>query len=101
TQLAEGEAPLAAAQIQLEQALRIRAEIEGELQAAKIASDELDAELRERDSGRLDVEQKLEAARSSLDEARLAAQQVRTRREGVAEQFAATSFQLDELVAQL
>ncbi len=51
-QLADGEAPLAAAQRDLEQALRIRAEIERELQAARIASDELDADLRERDRGR-------------------------------------------------
>jgi chromosome segregation protein len=101
TQLAQGEAPLAAAQTQLELALRIRAEIEGELQAAKIASDELDEKLRARDSGRLDVEQRLEAARASLDEARLAAQQVRIRRESVAEQLAATSFELAALLAQL
>jgi chromosome segregation protein len=100
-QLTEGEAPLAEAQSQLELKLRVRAEIEAELQAAKIASDELDETLRERDSGRLDVEQRLEAARSSLDEARLAAQQVRVRRESVAEQLAATSFELATLLAQL
>jgi chromosome segregation protein len=100
-QLAEGEAPLAEAQTELELKLRIRAEIEGELKAAKIASDELDETLRERDSGRLDVEQRLETARLSLDEARLAAQQVRVRRESVAEQLAATSFELAALLAQL
>jgi chromosome segregation protein len=100
-QLTEGEAPLAAAQTELELKLRVRAEIEGELQAAKIASDELDETLRERDSGRLDIEQRLETARSSLDEARLAAQQVRVRRESVAEQLAATSFELATLLAQL
>jgi chromosome segregation protein len=100
-QLAEGEAPLAAAQTQLEQALRVRAQIEGELQAARIASDELDAQLRDRDSGRLAVEQRVEAARSSLDEARMAASQVRVRRESVAEQLAATNFELAELIAQL
>jgi chromosome segregation protein len=101
TQLEEGEAPLAAAQTQLEHALRVRAEIDGELQAARIASDELDAQLRDRDAGRLAVEQRVEAARSSLDEARLAASQVRVRRESVAEQLAATNFELAELIAQL
>ncbi len=100
-QLAEGEEPLAAAQSQLEQALRVRAEIEAELQAARVAHDELDAQLRERDAGRLAVEQRVEAARSSLDEARLAAQQVRVRRESVAEQLATTNFELAALVAQL
>jgi chromosome segregation protein len=101
SQLAESEAPLAAAQTQLEQALRIRAEIDGELQAARIASDELDAQLRDREAGRLAVEQRLDAARSSLDEARMAASQVRVRRESVAEQLAATNFELAVLLGQL
>jgi len=41
------------------------------------------------------------ALRAGLDEARLAAQQVRVRREGVAEQFAATNFEFAALVAQI
>ena len=101
SQLAEGEAPLAAAQVQLEAALRVRAEIDAELQAARIANDELDAHLRERDSGRLAIEQRVEAARTSLDEARMAASQVRVRRESIAEQLAATSFEIAALIAQL
>jgi chromosome segregation protein len=100
-QLAEGEAPLLASQAQLEQSLRIRAEIEGELQAAKIASDEMEAQLRERESARSAVEQRVETARGVLDEARLAASQVRVRRESVAEQFAATNFELAALLGQL
>jgi chromosome segregation protein len=101
SQLAEGEAPLIAAQSQLEEALRVRAQIEGELQAARIASDELDAQLRERSAAGEQAEQRVDAARSSLDEARLAAQQVRVRRESVAEQLAATNFELATLTAQL
>jgi chromosome segregation protein len=101
SQLADGEAPLAAAQTQLEESLRIRAEIDGELRAARIASDELDAQLRDRNVAREQVEQRVDGARSSLDEARLAAQQVRVRRESVAEQLAATNFELAELLAQL
>jgi chromosome segregation protein len=100
-QLAEGEAPLAAAQTQLEQALRVRAEIDAQLQAARIASDELDAVLRDRDAGRLAAEQRVEASRSMLDEARLAAQQVRVRRESIAEQLATTNFELAALISQL
>ena len=100
-QLAEGEAPLLASQAQLEQSLRIRAEIEGELQAAKIASDEMEAQLRERESARSAVEQRVETARGVLDEARLAASQVRVRRESVAEQLAATNFELTVLLGQL
>ena len=100
-QVAAGDAPLAEAQQQLERALQVRAEIDGELQAARIASDELDAVLRERDAARADVEQRVEEARAGLDAARLAAQQVRIRRESVAEQFAAANFALADLMAQL
>jgi len=100
-QLADGEAPLAAAQSELERALRLRAEIDAELQAARIASEELDAQLRDREAGRLAVEERVDAARSRLDEARLAAGQVRVRRESIAEQLAATTFELAALLAQL
>jgi chromosome segregation protein len=100
-QLAQGEAPLAAAQQQLEHFLQQRANVEAELQAARIASDELESQLRERDSARADAEARVEAARGALDEARLATQQVRVRRESVAEQLAATSFEFDALRAQL
>ena len=64
TQMAEGEAPLAEAQAQLERELQQRAQIDGELRAARIASDELDALLREHDAARLAVEQRVEAARA-------------------------------------
>jgi chromosome segregation protein len=100
-QLAAGDAPLAEAQQQLERALQVRAEIDGELQAARIASDELDAVLRDRDAARSAIEQRVEEARTALDAARLAAQQVRIRRESVAEQFAAANFELAQLMAQM
>jgi chromosome segregation protein len=100
-QLADSDAPLAASQSELEQALRHRAAVEGELQAAKIASDELDAHLRELDTARVDVDQRVESARAALDDARLAAQQVRIRRESVVEQFTATGFELAALMAAI
>lgn len=100
-QLVEVEAPLADAQQQLQGKLRLRADIEFELRAARIASDELDALLREHDAVRMTVEQRLEAARTGLDQARLAAQQVRVRREGVAEQLAATNYEFAGLAAQI
>jgi chromosome segregation protein len=100
-QLSQGEAPLAAAEAQLEQALQRRAAVEGELQAARIASDELESQLRERDAARLAAEERVEAARGALDEARLATQQVQVRRESVAEQLAATSFEFEALLAQM
>ena len=100
-QLQSGEAPLTALQEQIETALQVRAQIERELQAAKIASDELDAHLHNREARRVAIDERVETARLGWDEARLAAQQVRVRRESIAEQFAATSFVLDELLGQL
>ena len=101
SQIADGEAPLAEAQLKLEHELRQRAQVEEELRAARIASDELDALLREHDAARFAVEQRLEAARAALDAARLATQQVRVRREGVAEQLAATNYEFAALTAQI
>jgi chromosome segregation protein len=100
-QLADGEAPLSALQEQNESALAVRAQIEGELHAAKIASDELDALLRDREAARGAIEQRVDGARTAMDEARLAAQQVRVRRESIAEQLAATTFELTALLSAL
>ncbi len=100
-QLSEGEAPLTGLLAKLEQALEVRVQIEDELTAARIASDELDALLRDRESQRAAVEERVDSARAAMDEARLAAQQVRVRRESVAEQLAATHFELAALLAGL
>ncbi|MDP9013443.1 MAG: chromosome segregation protein SMC [Pseudomonadota bacterium] len=101
TQLANGEAPLAALHVQIEAALQVRAQVETELQAAKIASDELDALLRDREAHHGTIAERLETVRAALDDARLAAQQVRVRRETVAEQLAATGFELAALLELL
>jgi chromosome segregation protein len=100
-QLADGVAPLAALQGELERALGLRAQVETELHAARVASEELDALLREREAHRASIDERVESARAALDEARLAAQQVRVRRESIAEQLAATSFELSVLLAGL
>src|SRR6202040_2993060 len=100
-QLAEGEAPLAALQGQMESALQVRVQIEGELHAARIASGELDAVLRDRETHRGGIEERVEAARTAMDDTRLAAQQVRERRGTGAEQLSAAGFALADLVTQL
>jgi chromosome segregation protein len=100
-QLAAGEEPLALLQEQIESSLQVRANIENELLAAKIATDELDALLRDRDTHRSRIEERVESARTAMDEARLAAQQVRIRRETVAEQLTATTFELGALLEQM
>jgi chromosome segregation protein len=100
-QLAAGAEPLARLQDQIEVALRDRAQVEGELQAAKIAADDLDAVLRDHETQHGAIAERVESARTTMDEARMAAQQVRIRRENVAEQLAATRFELPELLAAL
>jgi chromosome segregation protein len=100
-QLAQGESPLTALQAQLEQSLQVRTQIDGELQASRVAAEELDTFLRERDAQRIAIEGRVEAARGAMDDARFAAQQVRVRREGVAEQLAAANFEFGALVSQL
>jgi len=100
-QLEGGEAPLIALECDLERALALRVQVERELNAARIASEELDALLREREAHRAAISNRVEAARSALDEARLAAQQVRVRREGIAEQLASTGFELSALLSGL
>jgi chromosome segregation protein len=100
-QLQDGEEPLAALAAEIERSLTIRAQVEAELHAARVASEELDALLRERDTRRASLDGQVESARAALDEARLAAQQVRVRRESVAEQLAATTFELADLLAGL
>ena len=100
-QLAGGESPLQQLQVELDQALAQRLAVESELRAARISVEELETVLRERDSVRLDAERRLEETRSDMESARLAAQQVRVRREGIAEQFAATRFEMESVIGQL
>ena len=100
-QLAGGEAPLQQLQVELDQALAQRLNVESELRAARISVEELEAVLRERDSVRMDAERRLEETRGDMESARLAAQQVRVRREGIAEQFAATRFEMESIIGQL
>ncbi len=100
-QLADGDAPLLVLQTELDQALAVRARVQTELQAARIAAEELEARRSARDAEREAFERRVEAARQELDDARLAAEQIRVRRESIAEQFAATQFRFEELAAAL
>lgn len=100
-QLADGDAPLNQLQAELDTALAARLRVDSELQAARVAAEELDTRLREQDSARDTIVQRVDAAREALEATRLAAEQIRVRREGLAEQFAATQYSLDELIAAL
>jgi chromosome segregation protein len=93
-QLAADEAPLAAlrgrARARPPRARRSRASCMPRASRARISM-RCCASARAR---KLALDERVEAARAALDDARLAAQQVRVRRESIAEQLAATSFEL-------
>jgi chromosome segregation protein len=96
-ELASGDAPIVELQTRLEDALARRLEVEAELSTARRALEDADAELRDLEEKRVESEQRVHAAREAMETARLAAQETRVRRESIAEQFAATHFELAEI----
>jgi len=100
-ELASGDAPIRAIEERMQALLARRLEVESELALARRALEEADAELRRQDEQRLGAEQRVSEARQALEETRLAAQETRVRREGLAEQFAATGFDLSAMRAAL
>ena len=99
--LEAGETPLTEKKDALERQLDVRVTIESELGEARKLVEETDAKLREYDQTRLQIDQSADGARSELGEAKMALQELRVRREGFAEQFAQTGFELEELLANL
>ncbi|MEY4761838.1 MAG: hypothetical protein RLZZ200_1694, partial [Pseudomonadota bacterium] len=93
--------PIVELETHLHEALARRIEIENELSAARRELDSADAELRQLDERRLQAEQRVNAGRESMETARMAAQESRVRRESLAEQFAATRFDLEEVIEAL
>ncbi len=100
-EIAAGAAPLAEIEQSLARALDKRLEVERELRAARESMEGADASLRSLDEQRVACEGRVEEVRSAMEGARLDAQEIRVRRESVAEQFAATHFELDALLAAL
>ncbi len=100
-QLEEGEEPLEQKQAQLDALLESRVAVENELSAARTLVEEVESKLRDLDQGRMTLEQSVDDARTAVDAARLAVQEIRVRREGIAEQLAETNFALEELLAEL
>ncbi|MGH8150505.1 MAG: chromosome segregation protein SMC [Steroidobacteraceae bacterium] len=100
-ELAGGAAPIEELETRLRDLLERRLEVEGDLAAARRALEEAESELRALDEQRMSAEQRVLAAREAMAQARLAAQETRVRREAIAEQFAATRFDLDEVRASL
>jgi len=97
-QLAHSQAPLAGHKVLLEEELKKRVLVEQELASARNLVDDVDNELRELDQSRMQVEQAVDVARSEVNEADLALRETQVRREGIAEQLAQTSFELEALI---
>jgi chromosome segregation protein len=101
TTLADGDLPIVELEGKLKDFLARRLEIEAELAAERRALEEADGSLRALDEQRLDAETRVNAARGAMEQARMQAQESRVRREGIIEQFAATRFDLAEILAGL
>ncbi len=99
--LAEGEAPLAEQQKELEVLLARRLDAERELAAVRTAVEAAESQFRALDEARLAAEARVESERQSANSAQLAAQETRVRRESLIEQFAATRFELEAVTAAL
>lgn len=100
-QLAAGEAPLAGQQQELEGLLSRKLEAERELTGARASVETAESQFRELDAARLATEARVEAERTAANSAALAAQETRVRRESLLEQFAATRFELEAVLAGL
>ena len=101
SELAGGDEPIMQLQARLDDSLARRLEVESDLSVARRALEDADAELRALDEKRVSAEQRVNEARDAMDTARMAAQETRVRREAIAEQFAATQFELAEIQQNL
>jgi chromosome segregation protein len=99
--LADGEAPVQAMQVELEQVLQTRVGIESELSVARQQVADCDHALRELSDGRHFVEQKVQDKRSDLDQLRMAWQEVKVRRQTLQEQLGESGHQREELLNEL
>jgi chromosome segregation protein len=100
-QLENSQTPLGDNKVALEAQLQIRIKVEEELAAARRMVEQVEAELRDLDQSRMEIDQSVDEARQRVSEAEMAAQELRVRREGIAEQLAKTDFELEVLLEQL
>jgi len=100
-QLEQSATPLQENKKELERLLGVRLQVEEELSEARKRVESVEHELRELDQERLRNDQAVEESRGVVNEARMAVQEVSVRREGIADQFAQTSFDLQELLEAL
>jgi len=100
-QLEQSKEPLENNKADLERQLTVHVEIETELADARRRVENIENDLRELDQTRMRIDQSVEEARTQVNEARMAVREISVRREGFAEQFAQTKFDLDDLLGAL
>jgi chromosome segregation protein len=100
-QLLAGEAPLELFGEQLAERLERRVGLDRELTAARERVESVESQIRQHDELRMNTERRVEEARRQLDEVRMGLQESKVRRETLLEQFTATQFELEQVVAQL
>ncbi len=100
-QLEQRQAPMAENKQSLKEQLANRVKVEEELASARRLVEEVDTNLRDLDQTRLQVDQSVEEARSGVSEAEMGTRELRVRREGFAEQLAATDFEFESLIEEM
>ena len=100
-QLDVSQAPLADKKADLEKQLGVRVRVEAELAQARTLVEEIEQELRDQDQARLQIEQTVESACGVVSDAKMVLQEIRVRREGIAEQLGKTDFVFEELLGGL
>ena len=100
-QLEHRQTPLADNKKSLEEQLANRITVEEQLASARRLVEEVETNLRDLDQTRMQIDQSVEEARSGVSEAEMGARELRVRREGFAEQLAATEFEFKSLIEEM
>ena len=100
-QLEHRQTPLAGNKKSLEEQLANRITVEEQLASARRLVEEVETNLRDLDQTRMQIDQSVEEARSGVSEAEMGARELRVRREGFAEQLAATEFEFKSLIEEM
>jgi chromosome segregation protein len=99
--VAESEAPLQSLQQELDSQLAQEINVERELAEQRRKLEDAETQLRSEEAKRTDCEKEVNDARESVDGLRMQVREIEVRREGVAEQFAQSGLELDQILANL
>ena len=100
-QLENSQSPLAGNKDELATQLKNRMAVEEELATARQIVEKVESELRDLDQSRMQVDQSVNDSRVKVSESEMAAQELKVRREGFAEQLAQTDFEYAPLLEEM